>query len=300
MISIQNVPEIFYPDGFYQDDLFIYDYKMTGDVIKSKINLDVNMLSFLQKGKKKVHFSNTSVGVNANQSLIIKSGNCLWTEILDNEDIYYCKLLFFSDKKIQDFLSKYQPVFTHKNNSPSVPHSSSYFIIENDDYIKAFVQSLSSLLNNNNQAATKKIVELKFEEIMLYLLNKYENSFLDFLTSILSSKLNATFKKIVETNAYANLSLDEIAFLCNMSLSTFKRHFIKEYKQTPAKWMQKLRLNRAKHRLENNSENASDIYLDLGYNNLSNFSLAFKNEFGVSPRQVKVKNIDNSKNELLS
>ncbi len=98
-MKIQNVPEIFLTDSKTQQDLFIYDYKMTRDVINSKVNLNLNMLSFLQTGKKKVHFSNTSVDVNISQSLIIKSGNCLWTELLEKDEIYFCKLLFFSQKK---------------------------------------------------------------------------------------------------------------------------------------------------------------------------------------------------------
>jgi AraC-like DNA-binding protein len=31
---------------------------------------------------------------------------------------------------------------------------------------------------------------------------------------------------------------------------------------------------------------ASDIYQDMGYNNLSNFSIAFKNKFGKSPKEI--------------
>jgi AraC-like DNA-binding protein len=32
--------------------------------------------------------------------------------------------------------------------------------------------------------------------------------------------------KCGQSNVHSNLKLEEIAFLCNMSLSTFKRHFI--------------------------------------------------------------------------
>ena len=70
--------------------------------------------------------------------------------------------------------------------------------------------------------------------------------------------------------------MEEIAFLCNMSLSTFKRHFIKEYKVSPGKWFQDKRLQKAKETLEKGNLKPSDIYLDFGYNNLSNFSIAYK------------------------
>ena len=56
-------------------DVFVYDFKMTNDVVKSKVNLGMNMFSFLQVGKKQVHFAGTSVAVNKDQSLLLKKGS---------------------------------------------------------------------------------------------------------------------------------------------------------------------------------------------------------------------------------
>gem|GEM_PF-3921274 len=36
----------------------------------------------------------------------------------------------------------------------------------------------------------------------------------------------------------------------------------------------------------NREATPSEIYMDFGYDNLSNFSTAFKNEFGYSPKNV--------------
>jgi AraC-like DNA-binding protein len=71
-----------------------------------------------------------------------------------------------------------------------------------------------------------------------------------------------------------------------MSLSTFKRHFIKEYKTSPRKWFKDKQLQKAKETLELDNLKPSDIYLDFGYNNLSNFSIAFKNKFGINPSEI--------------
>jgi AraC-like DNA-binding protein len=251
---------------------------MTTDVVKSKVNLGMNMFSFLQVGKKQVHFAGTSVAVNKEQSLLLKKGNWLWTELLDTEAIYYCKLFFFSEKKLTDFLSKYtNDIKPFKEDVP-------YFIIENDQYIAAFIESLSSNTFSNHSYSDALMV-LKFEEIMLYLLNKYGNQFEYYLHSLISKEISP-FKKVVESNVNSNLKLEEIAFLCNMSLSTFKRHFTNEYKEPPGKWLQDKRLQKAKELLQGGELKASDIYLDIGYNNLSNFSIAFKNKFGISPTDI--------------
>ena len=272
------IPEIYIKDNQKKSDLFVYDFKMTNDVVKSKVNLGMNMFSFLQVGKKQVHFARTTVAVNKDQSLLLKKGNWLWTELLDTETIYYCKLFFFSEKKLKEFLEK------HTQNRKIVKEETPYFIIRNDSYIISYLNSLSTI----SEAPTvfvDNLLSVKFEELMLYLLQKYGRKFELYLHSLII-KETSPFKKIVESKIHSNLKLEEIAFLCNMSLSTFKSHFIKEYKTSPGKWLQDKRLQKAKETLEHHNLKPSDIYLDFGYNNLSNFSIAIKNKFGFNPSEI--------------
>ena len=46
------------------------------------------------------------------------------------------------------------------------------------------------------------------------------------------------------------------------------------------------RLNKARELLLNSNATPSEIYMDFGYDSLSNFSAAFKNEFGYSPKRT--------------
>ncbi len=273
---IENIPDLFISGHEKIQEVFIHDFRMTSDIVKSKINLRMNMFSFLQVGKKQVHFGGSSVKVDKSQSLLIKKGNCLWTELLDTEKIYYCKLLFFSEKMLKTFLEKHVSK-THKKEIP-------FFVIENDYYITNFLESLS-IIDEHPTLLSDDFLAIKFEEIMLYLCSKYGSNFKSYLQSLVVDE-TSPFKEVVERNVYSNLRLEEIAFLCNMSLSTFKRHFLNEYKASPGKWLQEKRLEKAKSLLEQGHIKASDIYIELGYNNLSNFSSAFKNKFGFSPKDT--------------
>lgn len=277
-MPIENIPEIYLKDTKKKPDVFVYDFKMTNDVVKSKVNLGMNMFSFLQVGKKQVHFAGNSVAVNKDQSLLLKKGNWLWTELLETEAVYYCKLLFFSEKVLKEFLEK------HTEASSVVKDEVPYFVIRNDAYITSYLNSLATI-NEAPAIFMENLLSVKFEELLLYLINKYGNTFKLYLESLIVQE-TSSFKKIVESKIHSNLKLEEIAFLCNMSLSTFKRHFIKEYKVSPGKWLQNKRLQKAKEMLEQGDCKPSDIYLDFGYNNLSNFSIAFKNKFGFSPSKV--------------
>jgi AraC-like DNA-binding protein len=277
-MPIDNIPEIYLKGKKKSPDLFVYDFKMTNDIVKSKVDLGMNMFSFLQVGKKQVHFAGTSVAVNKDQSLLLKKGNWIWTELLDNDAVYYCKLLFFSEKKLKDFLTR------HTEKKQIGDSEMPYFIIRNDRYITSFLDSLTTISDESSELM-KKLLVVKFEELMLYLIHKYGGKFENYLYSLIASE-SSPFKKNIESKVHSNLKLEEIAFLCNMSLSTFKRHFINEYKMSPGKWFQEERLQKAKETLEKGHLKPSDIYLDFGYNNLSNFSTAFKNKFGFNPSEV--------------
>ncbi len=277
-MSIENIPEVYINNKKETPDLFIYDFRMTDDVVKSKVNLSMNMFSFLQIGRKQVHFAGTSVMVNKDQSLLLKKGNWLWTELLDTETIYHCKLLFFSEKILKDFIDKH--LKNKKRNTKIAP----YFIIRNDTYITSYLNSLSTIKEAPSIFMTN-LLSLKFEELMLYLINKYGDVFETYLQSLIINE-NSTFEKVVENQVHSNLKLEEIAFLCNMSLSTFKRHFIDQYKISPGKWFKNKRLQKAKEILEHGDLKPSEIYLNFGYNNLSNFSIAFKNKFGITPSEI--------------
>ena len=277
-MTIENIPEIYIKDKKESLELFVYDFKMTNDVVKSKVNLGMNMFSFLQVGKKHVHFAGTSVAVNKDQSLLLKKGNWLWTELLDTNATYYCKLLFFSEKILKEFLEK------HTENQQIINDGAPYFVIRNDSYITSYLNSLSTI-SDAPTVFMERLLSTKFEEIMLYLISKYGKTFELYLQSLIA-KETSPFKKIIESKIHSNLKLEEIAFLCNMSLSTFKRHFINEYKVSPGKWLQDKRLQKAKETLEQGHLKPSEIFLDFGYNNLSNFSAAFKNKFGFSPKET--------------
>ncbi|MBZ0327142.1 MAG: AraC family transcriptional regulator [Altibacter sp.] len=277
-MPIENIPEIYIKDHKKTPDLFVYDFKMTHDVVKSKVNLGMNMFSFLQVGKKQVHFAGTAIAVNKDQSLLLKKGNWLWTELLDTEAIYYCKLFFFSDRKLKEFLER------HAENKEPLKDETPYFIIRNDAYITSYLNSLSTI-SNAPPVFMENLLAVKFEELLLYLLQKYGRKFEFYLHSLIVNK-SSPFKILIDSKIHSNLKLEEIAFLCNMSLSTFKRYFFKEYNVSPGKWFHDKRLLKAKRLLEEGICKPSEIYLEFGYNNLSNFSTAFKNKFGVSPKEV--------------
>jgi transcriptional regulator GlxA family with amidase domain len=87
----------------------------------------------------------------------------------------------------------------------------------------------------------------------------------------------------MEANFCYNLSLDEFARLCHRSLSSFKRDFKKHFNVSPGKWLLTRRLEYAALLLKNSDLNIAQIAFECGFEDVSHFSKAFKEKFGLSP-----------------
>jgi len=69
-------------------------------------------------------------------------------------------------------------------------------------------------------------------------------------------------------------------------------HFLRTFKQvtgvTPHQWLLRARLREAAQRLATSQERITDIALEVGFEDLSNFVRSFRAEFGVSPRGYRL------------
>lgn len=259
----------------------LFDYESTTSHFNSKINLTKNTFSFLQEGFKKISTSQQPISITKDSFLIMKSGHCLMTENLSETDNFYKSiLLFFSDEILFHFLEKHQ--ITNKYAADTIPAKACKY----DDFITLFVKSLEDI-HQLPQNAQQKLLQVKLEEILLYLVATKGADFLLFLVASKDDQ-SSHFINVVESNKLNKLTLKELAFLANMSVSTFKREFEKHFQESPIKWFQNQRLEHAAFLLKNKAKRASDIFEIIGYENLSNFVHAFKTKFGVTPKQYQL------------
>ena len=235
------------------NDIQLYHYKRNAGIIKTKINLSKNTISFLRAGTKEVIGDDKTVQIGNDHFVIMKSGNCLMTEnISDSSKVYRSILLFFSDKEVLHFLEKYSQF------SPKAEGHKSFYIFKYDNFIQNFVESLEQILklSKNIQA---KILKHKFEELMLYLLHQNNADFLNAIIKNVDDK-TGRLTNIIENNKHNKLNLEELAFLCNMSISTFKREFFKLYQTTPMKWFSEQRLNHIAFMLKTKRNRPIELY----------------------------------------
>jgi AraC-like DNA-binding protein len=90
----------------------------------------------------------------------------------------------------------------------------------------------------------------------------------------------------MEKNYMFNMPLEMFGYLTGRSLSSFKRDFKKAFNTTPQKWLTQKRLELAHYELSQKKRRPAEICYEVGFENLSHFSYAFKKHFGYAPTGV--------------
>lgn len=90
----------------------------------------------------------------------------------------------------------------------------------------------------------------------------------------------------MEKHYMFNMDMERFGYLTGRSLTTFRRDFKGVYGTTPQKWLTQKRLELAHFHIKEKRRRPSDIYLEVGFENLSHFSFAFKKLFGYPPTEV--------------
>lgn len=87
----------------------------------------------------------------------------------------------------------------------------------------------------------------------------------------------------MEKNFMFNMTMEKFGYLTGRSLTTFKRDFKRAFNTTPQKWLTQKRLELAHYRFVEQKSRPVDVCYEVGFENLSHFSYAFRKQFGYAP-----------------
>ena len=101
-----------------------------------------------------------------------------------------------------------------------------------------------------------------------------------------SSREQERFEEAILKGISSNISIDELADICCLSASTFKRRFRERYSASPHKWFLGCRLEIAAMILRETDVPTRYIASLCGFINVSHFIATFKRRFGTTPSHI--------------
>lgn len=270
-------------------DSNIIRYNSDTATINSQIILEQNLFSFLLEGNKSVQYAGTKTTIDPSQFFLLSAGNCLMSEKISTPNGQYRSILFFFDTEVLTDLFMRHPMVTEplKRSQNEEP----FLVFEKDAFLKNFVDSLDLILASS-PSLPQELLNVKLEELLIYISNCYPEVLRKLQFNNYDSDQDILIRKVVTANIYNVITVEELAFLSYMTLSTFKRQFARIYGKSPKKWFQDKRMHKAAQMLKTSNVNVSEIYLELGYQNLSSFIQSFKQVYGSTPKQYQLNSLN--------
>jgi len=197
----------------------------------------------------------------------------------DFEPIMFC----FDEEFLRQFRQK------HQSNAANFLSERAIIEVAKTELIYSFIQSIKPYYIGVMELDAA-FEDVKYEELLIILLKSQPELAGIFFNFDTPQKIN--IEAYMNRNFRFNVSLERFALLTGRSLSAFKRDFKSVFKDSPSRWLVRKRLQEAYFLVQNQGRKPSDIYLELGFESLSHFSVAFKKEFGIVPTSLKMNNKD--------
>ncbi len=238
---------------------------------------------YIVEGEGNTFTAQGPVRQEANEGLTLRCGN-YFTEFLPAGSnrfeaiaihLYVDTLRLIYDQDFPSFLEevdRVQPV---------------YFEHRVADHLMAnYIKSLEFYFDNPS-LVSDELQKLKIKELLLLLARTDKAAMVRRLIAGLFTAVEIDFRSVIDANLYAKLSGEELAALCGMSLSTFKRTFKKTFGTAPATYIRTRRLERGAQLLKRTDQRVSEIAFDCGFQDLAHFSRLFQKNYGLSPTEFR-------------
>ncbi|MBV6442616.1 MAG: AraC family transcriptional regulator [Haliscomenobacteraceae bacterium CHB4] len=193
---------------------------------------------------------------------------------------YEAVAVHFYPEVLKKVFSRDTPSFLHA--TPGRSPGNSMVKLKVDILLEKYFDSILFYFANPDLVSDELLI-LKLRELLLLLDNTGNAPGIREIMSNLFTPRTFSYKEIIEAHLYANLTLEELAELTKLSVSSFKREFRKIYRDSPGKYIRDKKLTKAAEMLHFTDLNISEIAFDCGFNDVTNFSVTFKEKYGNPP-----------------
>lgn len=248
-------------------------YSCTDEKERGSENLvSEHVIMFVLAGKVQFHFGGRLIEFSGGQIALLRKNLLLRSFKYPTTDGRpFQSFNVFLD---QESLKKYSSA--HDMAAKGIYNGEPMVDLSDDIFIRGYFDSLVPYFNTDVELS-EHLAELKTTEAIELLLRNgsLANLLLDFVASY-----KIDLEAFMNQNYVYNISMSKFALLTGRSLASFKRDFKKVFQTTPERWLMQKRLERAHFLIAQQKQPPVSVYQEVGFENLSHFSTAFKKRFG--------------------
>ena len=263
-----------YKAKYITDDIKLSCYE--DRFFKSDIMFDQHMLIWFISGETKIVQADATYFFRKGDIFLIPR-NQLATIINYPKDGLPHKtvVMHLSTTRLRDF-------YANLNVKPKALGSQKIYCFNNHPLLESCLASLVPYFEM--KALPEDIASLKITEAISVL--RSIDKGIDNVLANFEEPGKIDLVSYMEKNFMFNLPLERFGYLTGRSLTTFKRDFSKAFNTTPQRWLTQKRLELAHYQFVEKKKKPIDVCYEVGFENLSHFSYAFKKHFGYAPKEL--------------
>ncbi|MCE5345745.1 MAG: helix-turn-helix transcriptional regulator [Bacteroidales bacterium] len=152
--------------------------------------------------------------------------------------------------------------------------------------MKQVIDFIHGLINSEDKLQHLNLHQKAIELFNLFLERVEQRTIIHDISGIHSSDIEAVFfirKQILE-NLISPPPLRQLSIEAGMSISKLQKCFQQVFGKSISQYALSEKMNLARKMLDTKKYSISEVGYQIGYSNLSHFTKAFKNEFGINPK----------------
>ncbi len=205
-------------------------------------------------GKRTISFDNKKITVGKNTIVYFPKGSNYTIKETESFDCYAINFQMPDDTVFEPF---------------------SFNIINANEYLESFKKARKIRMKNVIGSNTK--IKAELYNIIYNMQTEYS------LPYINSANIEPAIKYIHSNYYKENISISYLSNLCNISEVHLRNTFIRKFAVSPLKYINNLKMSRAKELLSSQFYSISEVCFLSGYNDESYFCREFKKYFGQTP-----------------
>ena len=264
---------------FNYSDIF-FSYYFNYDTRCHKM-IENHTLAYVYGGELIVDENNKQTKIHAGQCVFIRRDNRVnLTKTAKGDEQFSAIFMIFSRNFLREFFQTIKA-----DDLPTEAHRFQHSLVKlpKTPDIESLFKSMTPYFDSDVKP-TEQLMNLKLQEGVYSLLN-IDKDFYSCLFDF-TEPWKIDILDFMDKNYMYDFTVEDIAVYTGRSLATFKRDFKKISLLSPQKWLIDKRLQVAHDKIRHSDVKVSDVYLEVGFKNLSHFSTTYKKRYGNSPTQL--------------
>ena len=260
----------------HHGDAVIFKKQLENDLVDVEFYTNQPCFVYIESGYETLTNSdNVTIKLEPGMAIFLAQGANLHSDFVKATESLTAFLVFFDEQVILNYLKKVNQAKVESTSSQSC------VLVDHSNVFTSFFNGIQTSI------ASPDYLDLKLQELLHLMALQGEETTLHSLLLKKTDSIKRNLHRLLESDDIIHLTVGDLAKLSGRSLSSFNRDFKNIYNDTPKQWLRDKRLKYANDLLEKGTMSVTEVALEIGYENTSNFIKVFKAKYGKTPNQIK-------------